>query len=109
MLVLGRVVRVSPTPFALTVGTAHTQTLILPKGSRPDGRFEEIGHLTRREPEKVVVGYKLDTSANTPVPELVDNPWAGRERSFLAFRLKGAGGPEVTMRTVPDSAGEKAD
>jgi hypothetical protein len=42
--------------------------------------------------------YAFDTRANTLVPELVDNPSAGCEHSFSAFRLKGAGGEEVAVR-----------
>jgi hypothetical protein len=104
MLIRGRKRYVAPTPFALTVGTAHNQTLILPTGSRADSRFEEVGRLVRHEPEKLVIGYAFDTRANTLVPELVDNPSAGREHSFSAFRLKGVGGEEVAMRLSAESS-----
>jgi hypothetical protein len=104
MLIRGRKRYVAPTPFALTVGTAHNQTLILPTGSRADSRFREVGRLVRHEPEKLVIGYAFDTRANTLVPELVDNPSAGREHSFSAFRLKGVGGEEVAIRPAAESS-----
>jgi len=89
---------VAPTAFALTVGTAHNQTLILPTGCRADSRFREVGRLVRHEPEKLVIGYAFDTRANTLVPELADNPSVGREHSFSAFRLRSAGREEVAVR-----------
>ena len=100
----GRKRYVAPTPFALTVGTAHNQTLILPTGSRVDSRFQEVGRLIRREPEKLVIAYAFAPRANTLVPELVVNPSAGREHSFSAFRLKGVGGEEVAMRLSGESS-----
>lgn len=99
----GRKTYVSPTPFALTVGTA--QRLILPAGSRVDTRLRQVGRLTRREPKKLVAGYTFDPNASTLVPELLDNPSAGREHSFAAFRLKGVGGEEVAMRPFPKAGG----
>lgn len=98
VLVRGRKMYVSPTPFALTMGTAHRQTLILPAGSRVDTRLRQVGRLTRREPKKLVAGYTFDPTANTLVPKLMRNPSAGREHSFSAFRLKGVEGEEVAMR-----------
>jgi hypothetical protein len=108
MLIRGRKRYVAPTPFALTVGTAHNQTLILPTGWRADSRLREVGLLVRHEPEKLVIGYALDTRANTLVPELVDNPSAGREHSFSAFRLKGAGGEEVAVRPIAECSEDRA-
>jgi hypothetical protein len=105
MLASGRKMYVSPTPFSLTVGTAHQQTLILPTRSRVDTRLRQVGRLTRREPKKLVAGYTFDPNANTLVPDLLDNPSAGREHSFAAFRLKGVEGEEVAMRPFPKAGG----
>jgi hypothetical protein len=52
--------------------------------------------------------YAFDTRANTLVPELVDNPSAGREHSFSAFRLKGAGGEEVAVRPLAECSEARA-
>jgi len=108
MLIRGGKRYVAPTPFALTVGTAHNQTLILPTGCRVDSRFREAGRLVRHEPEKLVIGYAFDPRANTLVPELVDNPSAGREHSFSAFRLKGADGEEVAIRPLAECSKARA-
>jgi hypothetical protein len=108
MLIRGRKRYVAPTPFALTVGTAHNQTLILPTGCHADSRFREVGRLVRHEPEKLVISYAFDTRANTVVPEFVDNPSAGREHSFTAFRLKGAGGDEVAVRPLAECSEARA-
>ena len=108
MLIRGRKRYVAPTPFALTVGTAHNQTLILPTGFRVDSRFRGVGSLVRCEPEKLVIGYAFDTRANTLVPHCVDNPTAGREHSFSAFRLKGVSGEEVALRPPAECSEARA-
>ena len=101
MLVRGRKIYVSPTPFALPVGTAHQQTRILPAGSHVDTRLREAGRLWRREPKKFVAGHAFHPNANTLVPERLDNPSAGRGHSFSAFWPKGLEGEEVAMRPFP--------
>jgi len=100
MMIRDRKMYVAPTPFGLTTGTAHNQTLIVPDGSDVDGRFIEVGRLVRREASKVIVGYSFNLRTNTLTPELVDNPSAGDEHVFLAYRLKGARGESVAMRKV---------
>src|SRR5258708_26941746 len=91
---------VAPTPFGLTSGTAHNRTLIVPEGSEVDARFCEVGRLVRREAEKLIVGYTFNLRTNTLTPESVDNPSAGKEHLFQAYRLKGAPGEPVAMRPV---------
>jgi hypothetical protein len=100
IMIRDRKMYVAPTPFGLTSGTAHARTLILPAGVRVDSRFREVGRLTRRESEKLIVGYKFDLRANTLVPELVDNPSAGKLHKFCAYRLKGSPGEAVAMRPL---------
>ena len=88
----------APTPFGLTTGTAHNQTLILPAEFRTASRFRAVGKLVRRETEKLIVGYTFDLRTNTLKPESVDNPAAGKEHEFAAYRLKGSAAEEVAMR-----------
>jgi hypothetical protein len=57
-MIRDRKMYVAPTPFGLTSGTAHNQTLILPIGAAVDARFVEVGRLARREAEKLIVGYR---------------------------------------------------
>lgn len=91
---------VAPTPFSLTVGVAHNQTLILPADYPTDSRFRLVGELVREEPEQLIVGYAFNRRANTMLPELVRNPAAGAKHFFRAYRLKNSPGDEVLMRAV---------
>ncbi len=98
IMIRDRKMYVAPTPFGLTTGTAHNQTLILPTNFRLDSRFRAIGNLVRREAARLIVGYTFDLRANTLKPESVDNPAAGREHKFIAYRVKGAATEQVAMR-----------
>jgi hypothetical protein len=100
IMIRDRKMYVAPTPFGLADGTAHHQTLILPTGAAVDARFVQVGRLARREAERLIVGYTFNLRTNVLTPELVDNPSAGKEHLFLAYRLKGADGAEVSMRPV---------
>jgi hypothetical protein len=60
----------------------------------------EVGRLARREAEKLIVGYTFNLRTNVLTPELVDNPSAGKERLFRAYRLKRARGEGVAMRRL---------
>src|SRR5439155_9704510 len=97
IMIRDRKMYVAPTPFGLTTGTAHSQTLILPADFRVDSRFRAVGKLVRREAEKLIVGYAFDLRTNTLKPESVANPAAGREHKFIAYRLKRSGRDEVVM------------
>jgi hypothetical protein len=98
ILIRDRKMYVAPTPFGLTTGTAHHRTLILPADFHADSRFHEVGHLVRVETAKLIVGYTFDLRANTLTPALVDNPDAGKEHLFRAYRLKTSPGDEVKMK-----------
>ena len=100
IMIRDRKMYVAPTPFGLTTGTAHSQTLIVPAGAVVDARFVEVGRLVRREAEKLIVGYAFNLRTNTSTPELVDNPSAGKEHGFRVYRRKGARGEGVVMRPI---------
>jgi hypothetical protein len=68
-----------------------------------DSRFREVGKLVRRETERFIVGYRFDLRRNTLNPEYADNPDAGREHHFRAYRLKGAPADEVVLRPASRS------
>lgn len=102
ILVRDRKMYVAPTPFALTEGTAGNRTLILPASMKVrDSRIEPVGNLERREAKKVLTAYTFDFSSDTLTGTFVDNPKHGTAHPFVAYRLKGAGGEEVEMRTAP--------
>ena len=98
IMIRDRKMYVAPTPFGLATGAAHNQTLIVPAGASVDGRVVEVGRFVRREADRLIVGYTFSLRRNTLTPELVDNPSAGKEHAFRAYRLKGALGDEVAMR-----------
>ena len=108
-MIRDRKMYVAPTPFGLTTGTAHNQTLILPTDFRVDSRFSAVGKLVRRESEKLIVGYTFDLRTNTLKPESVDNPASGKEHKFIAYRLKGSASEAVAMRPPREVIAEVAE
>ena len=112
IMIRDRKMYVAPTPFGLTSGTAHHQTLILAADQRVDSRFRQVGRLVRQEANKLIVGYVFDLRENTLTPEFVDNPSAGLEHEFRAYRVKGGAADEVAMsplRGAPALDAEEQD
>jgi hypothetical protein len=89
ILVRDRKMYVAPTPFSLAEGTAHRRTLIVPEGVALDDDLIEVGTLTRREVDQVVVAYSFDLRTNELETTFVPNVNAGREHVFKAYRVKG--------------------
>ncbi len=102
VMIRDRKMYVAPTPFALTDGTAGQRTLILPIDSEVDDRLEACGELVRVEADKLVVGYRADLNENTLDVIYMDNPSAGREHRFSAYRVAGTEGPPVNMKVGPE-------
>lgn len=98
ILVRDRKMYVAPTPFALAEGTAHRRTLILPDGHAVDDDLVEVGTLTRREVDEVVVAYSFDLRTNEIDTTRVPNPGGGREHEFKAYRVAGDPADAVTLR-----------
>jgi hypothetical protein len=109
IMIRDRKMYVAPTPFGLTTGTAHNQTLILPADFRVDSRFRAVGKLVRREAKKLIVGYTFDLRTNNLKPESVENPAAGTEHNFVAYRLKGSATEAVAMRPPREAIAEVAE
>lgn len=106
ILVRDRKMYVAPTPFALAIGTAHTRTLILPRDMPVGNNFINVGDLVRREADKFVVSYQFDLKTNQLSPSHEDNPNAGREHAFRAYRLAGDPADPVTLRSPRDIVSE---
>ena len=100
VMIRDRKMYVAPTPFALTDGTAGQRTLILPSGAESYERLESCGELIRVEADRLLVGYNADLRENTLTPQFVDNPSAGREHRFIAYRVAGSEGPTVMMKAA---------
>lgn len=109
IMIRDRKMYVAPTPFALTQGTTGQRTLILPMGPSPDRRLEVVGEVTRVDCSRLVVGYSFDLRSNTLLPEDVENPAAGMEHQFVAYRLQGTGGPQVSLRLLTQEIVEPCD
>ena len=103
LLVRDRKMYVAPTPFALAEGAAHRRTLILPADLSVDCDLMEIGVLTRREVEYMVVAYQFDLRTNELETTLVRNPNAGCEHVFKAWRFKGDPEEPMTIRQIQGS------
>ena len=109
IMIRDRKMYVAPTPFGLTTGTAHNQTLILPADFRVDSRFRAVGKLVRREAQKLIVGYRFDLRTNALKPELVENPASGTEHKFVAYRLRASATEAVAMRPQREVIAEVAE
>ena len=100
VMIRGRKMYVAPTPFALTDGAAGQRTLILPSDANVDERLEMCGELVRVETSQLLVGYLADLRENTLDPQFVENPSAGLEHRFAAYRVAGTNGPTVRMKNA---------
>jgi len=101
IMIRDRKMYVAPTPFALTKGTMGLMTLILPENFGGDGRYKQVGRLTRVETEELVIGYNFDLRTNEIHAELVPNPNAGTQHLFVAHRLKNQAKKSVYMHDAP--------
>jgi hypothetical protein len=54
--------------------------------------------LVRVEAVKLVAGYSFDLRSNTLEARFVDNPDAGKQHHFRAYRLKGLPAEKVRVR-----------
>lgn len=101
IMIRDRKMYVAPTPFALTQGTAGQRTLILPRDHEVDERVQACGELVRIETHRLLIGYEADLRNNTLSPRFIENPSAGREHHFVAYRPAGADGPTVSLKAPP--------
>src|ERR1051326_6841239 len=100
-MIRDRKMYVAPTPFGLVNGVAHTLTLLLPTDWTVPDDLVAVGDLTRREAERLIVGYDFDLRTNILEPHSVPNPGAGTEHRFRAWRLAGLPLDSVEMRAYP--------
>lgn len=108
ILIRARRMYVVPTPFHLADGLAHRQTLILPSEMKAPG-LVRVGDLCRRECDQLVVGYTYDRPTDDLSPKLIDNPTAGKEHYFTAWRAKGASQDAVCMKSAKSAELEVND
>jgi hypothetical protein len=106
IMIRDRKMYVAPTPFGLTTGTAHNHTVILPADFQVGSRFRAVGNLVRQESERLIVGYTFDLRTNELKLESVENPAAGKEHSFVAYRPRDASGEAVAMHSPREIVAE---
>ncbi len=100
IMIRDRKMYVAPTPLALTTGTQGHVTLVLPAAFRTDGRVVSAGDLKRVEAGQLLVGYSFDLRTNVITPQHVNNPNAGREHDFVAYRMREDNERKVGLRDV---------
>lgn len=104
IMIRDRKMYVSPAPYRLVSGVEHLQTLILPVDFVVPETFKRVGTLTRRETERLIVGYSFDLQQNILRPKTIPNPSAGREHVFGAWRLENGPDEPVLMRCSGDNS-----
>jgi hypothetical protein len=88
IMIRDRKMYVAPTPFALTEGTTGLTTLIIPSDFQVDDRYKCVGYLKRVESNEIVIGYSFDLQQNEISSKRIKNSNAGKEHTFIAYRLQ---------------------
>lgn len=102
IMIRDRKMYVVPHPFDLTLGTIGAKTLILPQAFPTDERFVKVGDLVRSEANEIVVGYNFDLQTNNLVVDKIDNPSAGMQHHFCAYRLQRQSNKPVSLKMSRD-------
>lgn len=101
IMIRDRKMYVVPTPYALCEGVEGHITLIVPEELKAPKRLVGVGELLRREAATVLVGHDFSLRTNEIGAHFEDNPNAGREHRFRAYRHRGAAaGSPVSLRDV---------
>jgi hypothetical protein len=100
ILIRDRKMYVVPTPFRLVEGAAHHRTLILPANIAPGEGFVLVGELCRVEAAEMIIGYSFDLTTNALNPQRVQNPGAGREHRFRAWRVQADSRDPVSLKVL---------
>jgi hypothetical protein len=99
ILVRDRKMYVAPTPFALVEGAAHRRTLILPLTDKPGKEFIPVGTIRRKEVNEILIKYQFDLRTNELKTTTAPNSNAGREHTFVAYRLEGDPTDKIILRS----------
>ena len=98
IMIRDRKMYVAPTPFGLIDGVAHRQTLIMPADVKVSDNLRRVGTLVRREVSRLIVGYEFDLISNSLTAKTEENPTAGAEHVFGAWRQHDGPDSSVSMR-----------
>ncbi|MEB3164953.1 MAG: hypothetical protein VKK80_17105 [Prochlorothrix sp.] len=99
LIVRDRKMYVAPTPFALLNGTARQITLLVPAAFQASTALRPCGSLVRIETQHLLRGYYFDMTEQTLTPSYIENPNAGKQHHFQAFRAVNTSGPLITLNS----------
>jgi hypothetical protein len=97
IMIRDRKMYVAPTPFAVAEGLTGTRTLLVPASWKASSKFKRVGDIIRREAAQLVVGYEFDLKRNEISSKTINNPFAGKEHRFIAYRLTSDSDKLVTL------------
>ena len=97
IMIRDRKMYVVPTPFALADGITGLATLIVPDNYIAPSDFVCVGTLVRKESDKMVVGYNFNLSNNLLATTQIENPNAGQNHTFKAYRHRSQTNKPVMM------------
>ncbi len=98
ILLRDRKMYVAPTPYGLLDGVEGQVTLILPESWANPNDLAKVGDILRLEADRVMTGYQFDLTTNSLEATWKDNPNAGREHRFSAYRLTDVAAPAVHLK-----------
>ncbi|WP_017324292.1 hypothetical protein [Synechococcus sp. PCC 7336] len=98
ILLRDRKMYVAPTPYGLLDGVERQVTLVLPDSWSPSDDVVKKGEIVRLEAERVMCGYQFDLTTNELQATWRDNPHAGRQHKFVAYRSTSSPGPDVQLK-----------
>jgi len=98
ILLRDRKMYVAPTPYGLLDGVERQVTLILPASWPCATDMAKVGDVVRREADQIMCGYQFDLTSNELQATWRDNPKAGTEHCFAAFRPTSTPGPAVQLK-----------
>lgn len=97
ILLRDRKMYVAPTPYGLLDGVERQVTLILPDSWSVSSNMVRRGEIVRRESNRIMCGYEFDLTTNDLQATWRDNPNAGRQHKFVAYRPASSPGPDVQL------------
>jgi len=97
IMIRDRKMYVVPTPFALTKGTTGLSTLIVPDNYKAPSDYQYVGELIRKESKELVAGYTFNLKNNKMSTNFANNPNAGKEHKFIAYRCISESKKKVSM------------
>jgi len=104
IMIRDRKMYVAPTPYAIADGLTGTRTILVPASWKAPKTLKPVGEIVRVESPELVVGYEFDLNTNEILAKKIPNPLAGREHSFIAYRMKSDSNKPVRLIPISQDA-----